>query len=435
MYSSSPAGCGYGGAVVQEEEDKEEGNETGQLVDFRGTPITSTSPDLGGWRVAILILGSVCAANVGFAGIFLNLVLYFTDRWGCSNAAAANSVTNVNGTMFCFAVVGAFLSDAYLGRYWGCTIFLTLYFLGCSAFSAFVAVSGTKAWQWVCINLSLYIAAIGYGAFEPAMSALGGDQLNTPEEKGAFFNLFFVLSNIGQGVALVVLSSLQYAGMWALGFGVGAATVGVGLLFFLAGTPIFRQYRAGGNPLARIAQVLVAAIRKTKRCGNACVISSPQVSVVGTAAYTPLLHKPVSSQGSQLLHTDRFRWLDKATLKDGGSSGKWHLCTVAQVEEVKCLVSIFPIWVTGVVYNITVAQLSTVFIEQGAVMKQPNWLAIPPSSMQVFNIATNIAFGMVYDVVVMRLGQRKEVTKLQRMGSGLVVALASMVVAAIVETV
>lgn len=342
-------------------------------------PPSLSQLQLGGWRAAILILGAVGATNVGFAGIFLNLVLYLTDVWSRTNAEAANNVTNVNGTMFCFAVVGAFLSDAYLGRFWGCTIFLILYFLGCGAFTVLVVVSGKREWQWVCLNLSLYTAAIGYGALEPPMSALAGDQLATPEEKGALFNLFFVLSNVGQGVALVTLSSLQYAGMWALGFGIGAASTGMGLLLFLAGTPMFKQYRPGGNPLKRIAQVLVAAARKTKLGASQLVDGSED----GMPTSTLLLHAPLSSSGPHLIHTNRFRWLDNAAMKDGGPVGKWRLSSVEQVEEVKCLLCIFPIWLTGVVYNVTVAQLSTLFTEQGARMKQPSWLTIPPTSMQM----------------------------------------------------
>ncbi|MCO5591294.1 hypothetical protein L7F22_045275 [Adiantum nelumboides] len=417
--------------------DDKERDEAVQLVDLKGNLLSSKTSHSGGWRVAILILGAGGAANVAFAGIFLDLVLYLTDEWGVVNAVAANNVTNVMGTMFTFAVVGAFLSDAYIGRYWGCTIFLALYFVGCCAFCGFVTVTGNATWQWPLLNLSLYVAAIGYGAFEPPFSALGGDQLDTSEEKGAFFNLFFVFCNVGQGVALVLLSTLEYAGMWTLGFGIGAATAGASLLFFLAGTPVFRHHRAGGNPLARVAQVLVAATCKTKLFGNkrpSAPFQAKDFCGSETEAYSFLLDKHSTSQGFQLVHTDRFRWLDKAAMQDGGPKSKCRLCTVAQVEEVKCLVSIFPIWVTGVIYNITVAQLSTVFSEQGAVMGQPGWLTIPPSSMQVFNIGTNVVFGMLYDIVVTRLGLTKAVTKLQRMGAGLVIAVMSMVVAASVET-
>ncbi|KAI5056713.1 hypothetical protein GOP47_0028531 [Adiantum capillus-veneris] len=399
---------------------EEEREAAGQLVDLKGNPLTSKTSHLGGWRVAILILGAAGAANVAFAGIFLNLVLYLTDEWGVVNAVAASNVTNVMGTMFTFAVVGTFLSDVYIGRYWGCTTFLALYFLlRTPAFleglgSGLWAATGTGAWRWVFSNVSLYVAAIGYGAFEPPFSALGGDQLDTPEEKGTFFNLFFVFCNVGQGVALVVLSSLEYAGMWSLGFGIGAATAGASLLFFLAGTPVFRHYRAGGNPLARIAQVLIIPFCLT----IAHLLKAFSQSIlIDSGLSEPLV----------------MRWLDKAAMQDGGPRSKWRLCTVAQVEEVKCLVSIFPIWVTGVIYNITVAQLSTVFSEQGAVMGQPSWLSFSPSSMQVFNIGTNVVFGMVYDIVVTRLGLTKSVTKLQRMGAGLVVAVMSMVVDASAE--
>lgn len=418
------------GDSEHEDGDPEAEEEAAQLVDFRGNPITPQR-QLGGWKAAILILGAFSASNVAFAGIFLNLVRYFTLIWSRTNAAAANDVTTVNGTMFCCAVLGAFLSDAYLGRFWGSVIFLTVYLLGCSAFSAFVSIAATTSWQWVCLNLSLYVAAIGYGAFEPALSALGGDQLDKgDQEKGVFFNLFFVVSNVGQGVALVVLSRLEYAGMWALSFWVATGCAAAALMFCLSGTARFRQLKPGGNPLVRVAQVLVAAVRKTR-------VSLPAAAAGETDEASFLYHddndqKP--SNRSQLAYTNRFRWLDKAMIIDGGAKSKWRVCRVEEVEEVKCIASILPIWVTGVIYNMTVAQLSTLFVEQGEVMREPRWPRIPSASMQVFNIGSNVVFGMLYDVVVTRLGKRNcGFSKLQRMGIGLLVALAAMVVAGSVE--
>jgi hypothetical protein len=61
-----------------------------------------------------------------FFGIIANLVLYFVQVWGLSNSDAANAVTTLSGTAFVFSFVGAFASDAYLGRLWTSIVFQAL---------------------------------------------------------------------------------------------------------------------------------------------------------------------------------------------------------------------------------------------------------------------------------------------------------------------
>lgn len=56
-----------------------------------------------------------------------NLVNYLIKRFNMGNAAASNSVTNWSGTCYVTPLIGAFLADAYLGRYWTIAIFSVLY--------------------------------------------------------------------------------------------------------------------------------------------------------------------------------------------------------------------------------------------------------------------------------------------------------------------
>ena len=56
--------------------------------------------------------------NLGFYGCSANLVMYLTSVMHMSNAAASTSVSNWNGVGYITPLVGAFLADAYWGRYW-----------------------------------------------------------------------------------------------------------------------------------------------------------------------------------------------------------------------------------------------------------------------------------------------------------------------------
>lgn len=58
-------------------------------------------------------------------------------------ATAANNVTNWAGTCYITPLIGAFLADSYLGRYWTISIFMMVYVL----VSPFV-----KELQWIINN-------------------------------------------------------------------------------------------------------------------------------------------------------------------------------------------------------------------------------------------------------------------------------------------
>lgn len=68
------------------------------------------------------------AANQGlstlaFAGVEVNMVLFSKSVLRQTNAEAANSFSTLMGTTYLFSLVGAVLTDSFLGRYLTCVIF------------------------------------------------------------------------------------------------------------------------------------------------------------------------------------------------------------------------------------------------------------------------------------------------------------------------
>jgi MFS family permease len=116
---------------------------------------------------------------------------------------------------------------------------------------------------------ALYVAAVGNGSYEPGLASLGGDQFRAPADRATLFNWFFVSCNVGQLVALTLITYVENSGRWALGFWIAAGVVALSIVIFFAGAPHCRQFRPGGNPLVRIAQVLFCAARNA---------SAPRVS-------------------------------------------------------------------------------------------------------------------------------------------------------------
>lgn len=143
------------------------------------------------------------------------------------------------------------------------------------------------------------------------------------------------------------------------------------------------------------------------------------------------------------------RFLDKAayiTAKEYNQVDKevrnpWRLSTVTQVEEVKCILRLLPIWLCTILYSVVFTQMASLFVEQGAAMRTNiASFHVPPASMSSFDILSVAAFIFIYRRVLDPLfaGLKKNsvpkgLTELQRMGIGLVIAIMAMVSAGIVE--
>ncbi|MBA0552975.1 hypothetical protein Golob_023745, partial [Gossypium lobatum] len=118
----------------------------------------------------------------------------------------------------------------------------------------------------------------------------------------------------------------------------------------------------------------------------------------------------------------------------------WRLCPVTQVEEVKCILRLLPIWLCTIIYSVVFTQMASLFVEQGAAMKVIVLnFRIPPASMSSFDILSVALFIFLYrrilDPLVSRLRKKSSrgLTELQRIGIGLIIAILAMVSAGIVE--
>ena len=55
---------------------------------------------------------------MAYYGIASNLVVYLTRELHEGTVTSANHVSNWSGAVWLLPVAGAFIGDAYLGRYW-----------------------------------------------------------------------------------------------------------------------------------------------------------------------------------------------------------------------------------------------------------------------------------------------------------------------------
>lgn len=112
---------------------------------------------------------------------------------------------------------------------------------------------------------------------------------------------------------------------------------------------------------------------------------------------------------------------------------------MSQVEEVKCILRMLPIWLCTIIYSAVFTQMASLFVEQGAAMRTNiSGFHIPPAGMSMFTILCIAACILIYMKVLVPCaikftGNPNGFTEFHRMGVGLLLALFSMVSAGVIE--
>lgn len=123
-----------------------------------------------------------------------------------------------------------------------------------------------------------------------------------------------------------------------------------------------------------------------------------------------------------------------------GSVDAWRLCTVTQVEELKSIIRLLPIWATGIVFSAVYSQMGTLFVLQGNTMDLhiTRSFEIPSASLSLFDTISVIFWVPVYDRFIVPFarkftGHKRGFTQLQRIAIGLVISIFAMLVAGTLE--
>lgn len=114
---------------------------------------------------------------------------------------------------------------------------------------------------------------------------------------------------------------------------------------------------------------------------------------------------------------------------------------MTQVEELKSIIRLLPIWATGIIFSTVYGQMSTLFVLQGAAMDTRvgnSSFKIPPASLSIFDTLSVIFWVPIYDQIIVPIarkitGHKNGLTQLQRMGIGLFISIFAMLFAGILE--
>ncbi|KAK8553759.1 hypothetical protein V6N13_072697 [Hibiscus sabdariffa] len=404
--------------------------------------------ETGAWKASLFIIAIEFGERLSYFGIATSLIIYLTKVIHQDLKTAARSVNYWAGVTTLMPLLGGFIADAYLGRFYTVLASSIVYLLGLILLTMSWFVPSLKACDGdVCTEprkahevaffLAIYLISIGTGGHKPSLESFGADQFDDdhPEErkkKMSFFNWWNsgLCSGLLLGVTVIVY--VQDHVNWGTADIILTTVMALSLFIFVIGRPYYRYRKASGSPLTPMLQVLVAAISKR---------NLPYPSDAAELYEVP---KSQMALGRLLCHTDKLKFLDRAAIIEDKEisfekQGPWRLATVSKVEEMKLVINMIPIWLTTLPFGICVAQTPTFFIKQGVIMdRKIGSFVIPPAS--IYSVA---AVGMIISVTIYEkvlvpvlrkaTGNERGIKILQRIGIGMFFSVPTMIVAALVE--
>ncbi|KAK8941382.1 Peptide transporter PTR3-B [Platanthera zijinensis] len=416
-------------------------------VDIKGRPCLRSK---GGRRLAcyfIFVYGLF--ERLAYYGVALNLVLYLTNKLHQGTVKASNNVTNWFGTIMISPILGAYIADAHLGRYWTFIISSTIYLLGmvlltlsvtlpllrpppCEPLSAEDCKIG--GFHATIFFIALYTIALGAGGTKPNITTLGADQFDVhcPKErlqKLSFFNWWTFSVFFGNLFSSTVLVYIQDNVGFSVGYMISTAALAFSIGVFCIGTPIYRHKPPSGSPITLIGRVFVAAIRKWK-------VSLPDDS---NELYENEPQHYSNKQNCKVKHSNLLRFFDKAAVRSN-SDGSWMVCSVTEVEETKKIIKLLPVFIATIIPSMMMAQILTLFVKQGNTLDRSlgSHFQIPSGSLPAFSTLSVLLSVSLYDKCLVPLIKKhsknpRGITMLKRIGTGQILHIAIMIVAAVVE--
>lgn len=300
---------------------------------------------------------------------------------------------------------------------------------------------GSSSGQLFFLYTGFVLLVIGASGIRPCNLAFGVDQFNPKTDSGrrgikSFFNWYYFTYTFGMLVSLTAVVFVQ-SRSWAVGLAIPTFLMLLSCVVFLIGTKIFVKVLPHGSPMTNVVRTFVVAFKKRK-------LDLPQ------QPWDSLFnHIPSDSINSPLAYTDQLGFLNKAAIQteedeineDGSAGNPWKLRSSQQVEEIKCVVKVIPIWISGMIYNVALNQTQNYVVLQATQSDRSlgrNKFKIPEASYTVFTIIGLAVWILLHDRVVepclRRIRGKKEgLTILQRVGMGIALAVAAMIISGAVE--
>ncbi|XVF08174.1 hypothetical protein REPUB_Repub06bG0203200 [Reevesia pubescens] len=410
---------------------------------------TSSTKPPGGWRAVKYILGNETFEKLASMSLISNITVYLKTKYNMDGILVVNVINIWSGCSNLTSIAGALVSDTFLGR------FLTLLFgsisslLGMATMTLTAAVPKLrpprcidennciepKLWQMGILFAGLALMAIGAGGIRPCNIAFGADQFDATTKKGraqleSFFNWWYFTFTLALVIVLTGVVYIQTNISWIIGFAIPTGCLFLSIAIFVIGHHAYIIMKPQGSVFVDMVKVITAAIRKHS------------LTASGHSFYDPDLES-----GLKLSRTKRFSCLDKAAIivdqseldDQGKPKNDWRLCSIQQVENLKMLTGMMPVWVAGIGCFITMDQQGTIGILQAIqTNKKLGSFQVPPGWMGLSSMIALAIWIFIYEQIWVpqtrrKTGKAKRLSISQRINIGIVVAIVCCLVAAAME--
>ncbi|KAI3970619.1 hypothetical protein MKX01_024266 [Papaver californicum] len=395
-----------------------------------------------GIRVMPFILGNEMFEKLGTFGISSNFLVYLTTVFNIKHVTAAIVISVYHGTTFFTPLIGGYT----LTLTWDGMLLVTLTAAvsklhppDCKVKKNELCIQPTAP-QWAFLLFAMGFLVIGSGGIRPCTMAFGADQFDPKNEASkrsvnSFINWYYFVLSSCLVVSMTLIVYVQSNLSWSIGLAVPSCLMLIACILFFLGSRFYVKVKPEGSPVASVIQVLVAATRKWKLNQP----ENPEVSLFN--------HIPEDSMNSRLDYTNQFRFVDKAAIvtvddlinADGSAANPWRLCRIQQVEEVKCLVRVLPIWASTSVFHIPTTFLHTYAVFQALQSdRHLGKFQVPAASYIAFCWLSMSIWIPIYDRLIVPslrklTGQEGGITILQRIGIGTLLSAIMMLVSAVIE--
>ncbi|KAK9683750.1 hypothetical protein RND81_10G162100 [Saponaria officinalis] len=414
-------------------------------------PLLLSSNKKGGLRTLPFIIVNKAFENVASLGLSPNMIVYLMGSYGMKLTTGSNYIYFWNAAMGFSPVVGAFIADSCVGRYYMIGVGSVFSLLG-MIFLWFTAIipgatpcdesksdmcGPPNVLQLALLISSFILMSLGAGGVRSSAFPFAADQLSNSETEGSsniierVLNWIQFSSGVAAVVAMTVLVYIQENYGWKVGFGVPVAFMVLAVLSFFVASPMYVKVKAKGGSPVSFARVLVAAWKKR------------HLTLIGRD--DPVYHQ---RKGSRLkIPTDRLRFLDKACIivnakeeltLDGTVLHPWRLCEIDQVEELKAIIKVLPILSSCIM--VSVNGIATAGVLQARSMNRhlTKNFEVPAGSFGSFLIIVIVLWLIIYDRIIIPvatriMGKPVHLSPRTRMGIGLLLFPASVAATAIIE--
>ncbi|WOH16283.1 hypothetical protein DCAR_0935833 [Daucus carota subsp. sativus] len=419
-------------------------------------PLLEPANPKGGFRTLPFIIANEAFERVASFGLLPNMIKYLMNEYHMSMVAGTNLISIWSAATNFLPVVGAFIADSFAGRYPVIGVGSLISLVGMALFwstsmipqarpppciDSSISCSSPTAVQVYVLCLSLGLMSIGAGGIRSSSLAFGVDQLSGQDNHKSesalkkYYAWYYASIVLGVIIALSCVTYIQDHLGWKIGFAVPVVLMFVSALSFFLATPFYIKLQNKTSLLTDFLQVIVASFR------NRHLTVSPDST---TTEYH-------NKKGSEMVvPSNKLRFLNKACIisdpqqymsDDERIADSWSLCTVHQVEELKAVLKVIPLWSTGVMMSVTISQPSFPVLQAGSMDRHvTSGFEIPAGSFSVFAVISVVLWVALYESFILPLASvimKKPVrlTTKQRMGAGIFVSFLSVAVTAVIENI